>query len=130
MNVRRTVLAVGLAQAALASMLSEDRQRNGEEDLRGVDLDDLELGPDGIQRKTAIRDARQPVHYRDQVQPPPPPIRPGSRFDRITGRTDEDILERMSKQQAKAMRRAAAAGLEYRPTPTPAGFDPVPELAE
>lgn len=94
----RMVAAVALGM--LGALQAEPRR---EDELKGAKLDELELGPSGIQRKAPAPEVRREA-------PPPPGRFNQAVFDRITGRSDADVAERLQKQAAKLARRAMRAG--------------------
>jgi hypothetical protein len=93
-----------LALAAMATALAHQSAPRADDDLRGVPLDELELGPGGIQRKAQAPkpEVRRVAHARREPN--------WDRYERVTGRSDEDILERRAKQAEKLARRAKRAG--------------------
>lgn len=101
MSLNRSMLALSLGLAAIGSA---PRRRD---DLAGTPLADLELGPLGIQRKPRVTPP-------DIVRGVPRRRQPNwSRFERITGRSDEDILERQKRGERKRAKRAWEAGHRY-----------------
>jgi hypothetical protein len=104
--LRNRLLSLALMNAALAqgSAFTQDVSR--------ARLEDLELGPDGIQRKD------RPPTQREHAKPETvrgAPFKPARPRYRLRDRSDEDIIARIAKQLAKRERRARRAGLVWIP---------------